>query len=129
MKLKFAKDIVQNGPNYSGASQMFAVYKSIQGKVILAYPTKERSLEIYDLEKEELIKSIKEAHSSEIYCCRHFVDIKSNKDLLITSSFDKSLKIWDIENSDVPLLRLIWLFFFFDFIFFVSEIFFCFHFF
>ena len=106
MKLKFAKDIVQNGPNYSGASQMFAVYKSIQGKVILAYPTKERSLEIYDLEKEELIKSIKEAHSSEIYCCRHFVDIKSNKDLLITSSFDKSLKIWDIENSDVPLLTI-----------------------
>ena len=76
MKLKFAKDIVQNGPNYSGASQMFSVFKSILGKVILAYPTKERSLEIYDLEKDFLIKSIKEAHSSEIYCCRHFVDIK-----------------------------------------------------
>ena len=106
MKLKFAKDIVQNGPNYSGASQMFSVFKSIQGKVILAYPTKERSLEIYDLEKEVLIKSIKDAHSSEIYCCRHFVDIKSNKDLLITSSFDKSLKIWDIENCDIPILTI-----------------------
>ena len=106
MKLKFAKDIVQNGPNYSGASQMFSVFKSILGKVILAYPTKERSLEIYDLEKDFLIKSIKEAHSSEIYCCRHFVDIKSNKDLLITSSFDKSLKIWDIENSDTPILTI-----------------------
>ena len=106
MKLKFAKDIIKNGPNYLGASQMFSVFKSIQGKVILAYPTKERSLEIYDLEKDFLIKSIKEAHSSEIYCCRHFVDIKSNKDLLITSSFDKSLKIWDIENSDTPILTI-----------------------
>ena len=105
-KLKFAKDIVQNGPNYSGASQMFAVFKSLKGEVILAYPTKDRTLELYNLEKETLIKSIKDAHSSDIYCCRHFVDIKSNTDLLITSSYDKSLKIWNLENSDTPLLTI-----------------------
>ena len=28
--LKFNKDITQNGPNYSGASQMFAVFKSLK---------------------------------------------------------------------------------------------------
>ena len=105
-KLKFEKDIVQNGPNYSGASQMFAVFKSLKGEVILAYPTKDRTLELYNLEKETLIKSIKDAHSSDIYCCRHFVDIKSNTDLLITSSYDKSLKIWNLENSDTPLLTI-----------------------
>ena len=105
-KLKFAKDIVQNGPNYSGASQMFAVFKSLKGEVILAYPTKDRTLELYNLEKETLIKSIKDAHSSDIYCCRHFVDIKSNTDLLITSSYDKSLKIWNLENNDTPLLTI-----------------------
>ena len=106
MKLKFAKDIAKNGPDYSGASQMFAVFKSLKGDAILAWPTKERSLELYDLEKETLIKSIKNAHSSEIYCVRHFVDIKSNSDLLITSSYDKSLKIWNIENNDTPLLTI-----------------------
>ena len=105
-KLKFEKDIVQNGPNYSGASQMFAVFKSLKGEVILAYPTKDRTLELYNLEKETLIKSIKDAHSSDIYCCRHFVDIKSNTDLLITSSYDKSLKIWNLENNDTPLLTI-----------------------
>ena len=105
-KLKFAKDIVQNGPNYSGASQMFAVFKSLKGEVILAYPTKDRTLELYNLEKETLIKSIKDAHSSDLYCCRHFVDIKSNTDLLITSSYDKSLKIWNLENNDTPLLTI-----------------------
>ena len=105
-KLKFTKDIVQNGPNYSGASQMFAVFKSLKGEVILAYPTKDRTLELYNLEKETLIKSIKDAHSSDIYCCRHFVDIKSNTDLLITSSYDKSLKIWNLENNDTPLLTI-----------------------
>ena len=105
-KLKFAKDIVQTGPNYSGASQMFAVFKSLKGEVILAYPTKDRTLELYNLEKETLIKSIKDAHSSDIYCCRHFVDIKSNTDLLITSSYDKSLKIWNLENNDTPLLTI-----------------------
>ena len=84
MKLKFSKDITKNGPNYSGASQMFAVFKSLKGEVILAYPTKDKSLELFDLEKQTLIKSIKNAHSSDIYCCRHFVDIKSN--ILIYSS-------------------------------------------
>jgi len=29
MKLKFAKDIAKNGPDYSGASQMFAVFKDL----------------------------------------------------------------------------------------------------
>ena len=106
MKLKFSKDITKNGPDYSGASQMFAVFKSLKGDIILAWPTKERSLEIYDLEKETLIKSIKEAHSSEIYCVRHFVDIKSNADLLITSSYDKSLKLWNLEKMDTPLLTI-----------------------
>jgi len=106
MKLKFSKDITKNGPNYSGASQMFAVFKSLKGEIILAWPTKERSLELYDLENETLIKSIKDAHNSEIYCVRHFVDTKSNSDLLITSSYDKSLKIWNLQNMDSPLLTI-----------------------
>ena len=82
------------------------IKNALKGDVILAWPTKERSLELYDLEKETLIKSIKNAHSSEIYCARHFVDIKSKSDLLITSSYDKSLKIWNIENNDTPLLTI-----------------------
>ena len=53
---------------------------------------------IGDLENETLIKSIKDAHNSEIYCVRHFIDTKSNSDLLITSSYDKSLKIWNLQN-------------------------------
>ena len=106
MKLKFAKDITTNGPNYSGASQMFAVFKSLNGEIILAWPTKDKSLELYDLEKEVIIKSIKDAHSSDIYCCRHFVDIKSNSDLLITSSYDKSLKLWNLKNTDSPILTI-----------------------
>ena len=106
MKLKFSKDITLNGPNYSGASQMFAVFKSLDGEVILAWPTKDKSLEIFDLEKESLIKRIKNAHSSDIYCCRHFVDIKTNTDLLITSSYDKSLKLWNLKNTEAPILTI-----------------------
>ncbi len=103
--LKFVKDVIKNGPNYTGASQMFAVFKSLKGNIILAYPTKDKTLELYDLEKETLIKSIKNAHSSDIYCCRHFIDIKTNSDLLITSSYDKSLKLWNLEK-DEPLLTI-----------------------
>ena len=103
--LKFVKDVIKNGPNYTGASQMFAVFKSLKGNIILAYPTKDKTLELYDLDKETLIKSIKNAHSSDIYCCRHFIDIKTNSDLLITSSYDKSLKLWNLEK-DEPLLTI-----------------------
>lgn len=106
IKLTFKKDITTDAPNYSGSSQMFCVFKSLKGEAILSWVTKKNTIELYDLEKESHMKTIKDAHTNDIQCCRHFVDTKTNTDLLITASYDKSLKIWNIEKMESPILSI-----------------------
>ena len=106
IKFEFKKDITSNAPTYCSATQMFCAFKSLKGDSLSAWVTKDNTIELYDLEKETLIKSVKDAHVKDIHSCRHFVDIKNNKDLLITCSYDKSIRVWDIENLEKPLIDI-----------------------
>ena len=107
LKLEFNKDLTTNAPNYSAVTQMFSVFKSIKNKTYLTWVTKNKTIEIYDLDSENLIRTIENAHTNDIYCCRHFIDNKKNIDYLITSSYDKSIKIWNLESLDnKPLLTI-----------------------
>ena len=106
IKFEFKKDITSNAPTYCSATQMFCAFKSLKGDSLSAWVTKDNTIELYDLEKDALIKSVKDAHIKDIHSCRHFVDIKNNKDLLITCSYDKSIKVWDIENLEKPLIDI-----------------------
>ena len=106
MNLKFKKDLATNAPTNSNGMQMFSVFKSLKGESILAWATKSKTIELYDLEKEVPIKTIKNPHTDNIYSCGHFVDTKTNSDLLITSSYDKSIKVWNIDNTDTPIVSI-----------------------
>ena len=106
IKFDFKKDISSNAPTYCSATQMFSVFKSVKGESIAAWVTKDKTIELYDLEKEAPIKTVKEAHTKDIHSCRHFLDTKTNKDLLITCSYDKSVKVWNVENMEKPLVTI-----------------------
>ena len=51
IKFEFKKDISSNAPTYCSATQMFSVFKSIKGETLAAWVTRERTIELYDLEK------------------------------------------------------------------------------
>ena len=106
IKFEFKKDITSNAPTYCSATQMFSAFTSLKGEALASWVTKENTIELYDLEKDALVKSVKDAHLKDIHSCRHFVDIKNNKDLLITCSYDKSIKVWDIENLEKPFIDI-----------------------
>ena len=106
IKFEFKKDITSNAPTYCSATQMFSVFKSLKGESLAAWVTKDNTIELYDLEKDSVIKSVKDAHTKDIHSCRHFVDIKNNQDLLITCSYDKSIRVWDIEKLEKPLIDI-----------------------
>lgn len=106
IKFEFKKDITSNAPTYCSATQMFSAFKSLKGESLVAWVTKDKTIELYDLEKDDIIKTVKNAHSKDIHSCRHFVDIKNEKDLLITCAYDKSIKVWDIENMDKPIIDI-----------------------
>ena len=104
IKFDFKKDITSNAPTYCSATQMFSAFKSVKGETLAAWVTKEKTIELYNLEKEETIKTVKDAHTKDIHSCRHFLDTKKNTDLLITCSYDKSVKVWDIEKMEKPIV-------------------------
>ena len=106
MDLKFRKDITDKSIKKSSGTQTFSLFKSVKGDIILAWATDEKTIELYDLKKEIPIKTIKDAHKNDIYCCKHYVDTKTNQDLLISSSYENSIKVWNIENTDAPIVSL-----------------------
>ena len=42
---------------------------------------------------------VKNAHKERIFTCSHFLDKYNKRDLLLTASFDKKIKIWNITNN------------------------------
>ena len=54
---------------------------------MVSYVTKDKAKQLYDLEKEIPIKTIKDTHLKDIHSCRHFFDMKMNSDLLIISLY------------------------------------------
>ena len=81
----------------------FALFKSINNKYLLIYSGTDNykiySLFCYDLINQQNIVKIAKAHDDRIYTCRHFLDKNTNNDLLITSSFDKYIKIWNLTDQ------------------------------
>ena len=94
---------LQNTAITANIDDTFALFKSINNKYLLIYSYSEDykiySLICYDLINSQNITKIAKAHDDRIYTCRHFLDKKANNDLLITSSFDKYIKIWNLTDQ------------------------------
>lgn len=57
------------------------------------------SLICYDIKLEQINTKIAKAHENRIYTCRYFYDQINKNDLIITGSFDRWIKIWNITNN------------------------------
>ena len=81
----------------------FDVFESLTGQyfLICAYSEDytDYSLICMEITQEQIIYVKDNAHSERVYTCRHYLDEKDNRDLVITGSFDKTIKIWEINNG------------------------------
>ena len=81
----------------------FTVFKSIKNEYLLIYSYSEDyknySLKCYDILQDKKKTKVQKAHTERIFTCSHFLDKKNKRDLLITSAFDKKIKIWNITNN------------------------------
>ena len=88
----------------------FTIFKSVKNEQLLIYTSTEDyiiySLYCYNLKNKQNITKIAKAHDDRIYTCRHFLDKKLNNDLLITGSFDKYIKIWNLTNQYYLLYKI-----------------------
>ena len=74
MNLIFKKNVTNEALKFCSSPQTFSVFKTLKNEALLVWITKKKTIELYDLDKEEHIKTIKDAHTNDIQCCRHFVN-------------------------------------------------------
>ena len=99
-KLQFKTDICDTAHRHNSIDKLFCTFTSFSNEPLIIWSTPNYNLEIYNINKGKIINMIKYAHVSVIYSCRHYPD-KSNKiDYVITSSADKSVKVWNIISLE-----------------------------
>ena len=101
--LKYKGDICINAHKHNSINKVFCAFKSFSNETFIVWGTNMYFIEFFDLDKNEIVKTIKNAHINVIYSCRHYPDKKNKIDYLITSSHDRNVKIWDISDFSCKL--------------------------
>ena len=82
---------------YNNRACIFSSYKD--NNIYIAYGVYPLNLECYDVIEEKKFIIINNIHSSPFNSCRYFFDKSNSRDLLITSSFDKHVKIVNFKKE------------------------------
>lgn len=95
----FIKDISDTAHVSNSIDSVFCAFKTLKGENIVAWGTPGLTIEIFDLRQNKITKSIKSAHSQTIFSCRNYIDVVNSNDLIISSSYDKSVKVWSYKDN------------------------------
>ena len=96
--LVYKEDICNSANNSNIIDKLFCAFKSFSGESLVVWGTPQYNIEFFDLEKNKIVNTITKAHNDIIISCRHYSDLKNRIDYLITSSYDKTVKVWDIRS-------------------------------
>ena len=102
----FKQDITESAHISNSIDSVFCAFRTLKGECLVAWGTPGHCLEIFDLKLNKIIKSIKNAHTSTIFSCRNYIDTLSSNDLLITSSYDKSVKVWSNKDNWANIISI-----------------------
>ena len=96
--LIFKGDICNTAHKMNSINKVFCAFKTFSNESYIVWGTPFFNIEFFDLEKNTIVYTIKNAHLNIIYSCRHYPDTKNKIDYLITSSFDRNVKVWNIKD-------------------------------
>ena len=101
-ELIYSEDICSNAHKTNSIDSVFCAFKSFNGKALVVWGSTSYNIEIYDCEQRKIIKTYSRAHNQTIFSCRHYPNYKQKKDYIISSSNDRSVKVWDcIQNTSL----------------------------
>ena len=104
--LSLRKNISETAHKTNSVDCVFSAFKSIKGDSYVIWGTPQYSIECYDLLQDKIIKTVSAAHSNTIFSCRHYLDRKGKRDLCISSSYDRSVKVWNIRDNWENLITI-----------------------
>lgn len=103
--LVFSKNICDNAHKSNSIDCVFTCFKSIKDEYVAVWGTPAFNVEAYDLVTNKVVFS-KLAHFSTIFTTRHYLDKRNKMDIIITSSYDKSVKLWNFNESCKLILNI-----------------------
>jgi WD40 repeat protein len=68
------------------------------GQLILAYSNVSNQIDIYDLVSNSVIIQLS-GHASQIYGIKYFFDLKTSNDYLVSTAYDRTIKIWSAKST------------------------------
>ena len=102
-ELVFKEDICSNAHKTNSIDRVFCAFKSFLGEALIVWGSTSNNIEFYDCEKSKIIKTFHQAHTHTIFSCRHYPNVKKRIDYVITSSYDRTVKVWDYNQSSYIL--------------------------
>ena len=96
--LEYKEDICNTAHRFNSIDKVFCAFKSFSKESFIVWGTPFYTIEFFNIEKNKVINTIKNAHSNIIYSCRHYQDKKNQDDFIITSSYDKYVKVWNLKT-------------------------------
>ena len=96
--LVYKEDICSTAHKNNSIDKVFCAFKAFSGESLVSWGTPQFNIEIYDLGKSKIIHTIVKAHNNTIFSCRHYPDSKKRIDYIISSSYDRTVKVWDIKT-------------------------------
>jgi WD40 repeat protein len=106
INLVFRLDICDTAHKSNSIDSVFSAFKSLKGEMYVVWGTPSYTIEVYDLKLEKIIKTLFGAHTSTIFSCRHYLDKKNKSDLVISSSYDRSVKLWSVKENWANILTI-----------------------
>lgn len=102
-ELVFKEDICSTAHKTNSIDRVFCAFKSFLGEALIVWGSSNNNVEFYDCEKGKIIKTFHQAHNQTIFSCRHYPYLKKRIDYVITSSYDRTVKIWDYKQLNFVL--------------------------
>ena len=97
-------NLVNDSYTVNNSNNTFCVFKSINDLYFLIYTSKNNSIISFDLNSNQKVNEIKNAHQPDITYYRHYNDKNIKRDLIISlSSYDNSIKLWNFNNWECLL--------------------------
>ena len=97
-------NLINDSYTVNNTNNTFCVFKSISDLYFLIYTNKNNSIISFDLNANQKVNEIKNAHKSDITYYRHYIDKINKRDLIISiSSYDNNIKLWNINNLECLL--------------------------
>ena len=98
-------DLVQDSymfDNYNN-NDTFCLFESIDNIFYLIYSNNNKSIISFNIIDNKKINEIKNAHIYHITQFRHFLDQANQRDLILSISLDRNIKIWNINKIECIL--------------------------